>query len=81
MNKVHFGQSILRPSSSWAWGPHITGSVFFGPLLRAGVVVLDQFFAKCKFCICEEHVGEKNYHVQKVLGPKKDCYFQGRSIF
>ena len=43
-------------SSSWWWWPHISGSEIFGPLLRAGLVDLDQFFAKCKFWICWQAV-------------------------
>ena len=31
-------------SSSWWWQPHISGSEIFGPLLRAGLANLDQFF-------------------------------------
>ena len=31
-------------SSSWWWEPHMSGSEIFGPLLRAGLVDLDQFF-------------------------------------
>ena len=30
----------------------MSGSEIFGPLLRAGLVDLDHFFAKCKFYIC-----------------------------
>ena len=36
--------------------PYLPGSVFFRPLLRAGLVFFDHFFvAKCKVCICEEN--------------------------
>ena len=31
---------------SWWWEPHMSGSEIFGPLLRAGLVNLDQFFCK-----------------------------------
>ena len=39
-------------SSSWRLGPHIEGGRLLWPLLKAGMTVLTQFFAKCIFYIC-----------------------------
>ena len=36
-------------SSSWWWRPHIDCCKLLGPLLRAGMAVLDQFFCKMYF--------------------------------
>ena len=36
-------------SSSWWWRPHIDSGKLLGPLLRAGMAVLDQFFCKMYF--------------------------------
>ena len=36
-------------SSSWWWRPHIDWCKLLGPLLRAGMAVLDQFFCKMYF--------------------------------
>ena len=62
-------------SSTWWWWPHITGSIFCGPLLRAGSIVLFHIFFGnwCKV--------EKNYHAESVLGLKIARYFQGWSFF
>ena len=44
------------------------GSEIFGPLLRARLVDLDHFFAKCKFCICWQAV-KKNWCIFQVFLP------------
>ena len=50
------------------------------PIYAAVLVVLEQFFAKCKFCMREEGM-EKFRQFLSVLGPKLVHFFQEWSFF
>ena len=52
----------------------MSGSEIFRPLLRAGLVDLDQFFAKCKFYICS-HGANKFWCIFQVFFPPKLVVF------
>ena len=65
---------------SLCWQPHMSGGKLFGPLLRAGLVDLDHFFATCKFCICWQAV-KKIWCVSRCICPLNRPFFRGGAVF
>ena len=63
-------------SSSWCLRPHIGMSFSVWPLLRAGMVVLDQFFSKMYFLYIWRSQNKNFTKFCEVLPPQKKVYFR-----
>ena len=64
---------FLWRSSSWWWQPHIAGCKLLWPLLRAGMTVFGQIFAKCILNM---------YHkAAKTFGPLFLCFTSPKETF
>ena len=63
-------------SSSWCLRPHIGVSFSVWPLLRAGMVVLDQFFSKMYFLYIWRSQNKNFTKFCEVLPPQKKVYFR-----
>ena len=66
--------------SSWCLRPHIGVSFSVWPLLRAGMVVLDQFFSKMYFLYIWRSPPKNLTEFWGVLAPQNKVYFRALSV-
>ena len=62
-------------SSSWWWRPHIDWCKLLGPLMRAGMAVLDQFFCKMYFLYVSRSRRKNLGNFFLVLPPWNSSFF------
>ena len=67
-------------SSSWCLQPHIGVSFLVWPLLRAGMVVLDQFFSQMYFLYIWQSPPKNLTEFWGVLAPQNKVYFRALNV-